>query len=144
PEAPAKAKQTEAVRDAGGYRVLSVAGRLYPLQSGPTQIVALNTAPRGQAVAGAKDEAFLKDMHAVLGSRALKTLEAIPSALGLDYVVLDFSLNADGGVELTQAKPGVALIAPDPRAPKDRLYDAWIKATEAVNDLLRSRVSAGH
>jgi hypothetical protein len=61
----------------------------------------------------AEDAAFLEDMAGVLGPRAMRALERIRDALGLDYAGADFSLGREGEILLFEANATMAVPLPD-------------------------------
>jgi hypothetical protein len=79
----------------------------------------------------AEEAAFLADMPAMLGPRAMAALEQIERALGLDYGGVDFALAGDGSVLLFEANAAMVVAPPGPepmwdyrRAPVERILDA--------------------
>jgi hypothetical protein len=62
----------------------------------------------------AEDEAFLRDMPAVLGPRATRALERIGAELGLHYGGIDFTLDAQGNVVVFETN--AAMVVPPPLA----------------------------
>jgi tetratricopeptide (TPR) repeat protein len=98
------------------YRVMMVNGRLYPLHKAVSRdwMIHYYSAEMAQSAEHrAEDAAFLEDMPGVLGSRAMKALERIRDALGLDYGGIDFSLNAQGQILLFEANATMAVPNPD-------------------------------
>jgi hypothetical protein len=88
-----------------------------------------------------EDAAFLADMGAVIGQRAMTALEHVRRTLRLDYAGIDFSLDSDGRVLLFEANATMVIPEPaaDPRwdyrrAPVRRIVDA-------VRSLLVSRAA---
>ena len=76
---------------------------------------------------------FLEDMPAMLGDKAMRAIEGIRDALGLDYAGIDFGLSADGEVLLFEANATMVIARPsdDPRwayrrAAIDRVLDAVV------------------
>jgi hypothetical protein len=76
----------------------------------------------------AEDAAFLEDMPAVLGPRAMAALQHIQNTLSLDYGGIDFGLNERGDVLLFEANATMAVIVPD----KDKRWDYRRPATEKI------------
>jgi len=125
-------------RDARGrahkYRVMMIAGRLFPLHLAVSSdwkvhyfTADMAEAPEHRAL----EAAFLEDMPGVLGPRAMTGLAAIAERLGLDYAGVDFALGPDGEVLLFEANATMVVNPPDPdprweyrRAPVDRILAA--------------------
>jgi glutathione synthase/RimK-type ligase-like ATP-grasp enzyme len=79
----------------------------------------------------AEDEAFLRDMPAVLGARAMGALEGIRERLGLDYAGIDFGLDEGGNVLFFEANASMTIHPPAAderwkfrREPVARILDA--------------------
>jgi glutathione synthase/RimK-type ligase-like ATP-grasp enzyme len=84
---------------------------------------------------------FLADMAAVLGDKAIRALEGIRDALGLDYAGIDFGVNADGDLLLFEANATMVIAVPDndPRWAYRRT--AITKILEAVVAMLRQKAA---
>jgi hypothetical protein len=128
------------------YRVMMVDGHLYPLHvaiSTNWKIHYYTADMADHPSHRAEDAAFLEDMPAVLGSRALAALRHIQNTLGLDYGGIDFGLNERGDVLLFEANATMAVIVPD----KDHRWDYRRPATEriytAVWKMLINRAKTG-
>ena len=116
------------------YRVMMVDGQLYPLHLAISQhwkihYFSADMADRPEH--RAEEAGFLADMHAVLGVNAMAALDAIQSALGLDYAGVDFGLNQRGEVLLFEANATMVVEQPGPgehwnyrRAAVDRIHAA--------------------
>jgi glutathione synthase/RimK-type ligase-like ATP-grasp enzyme len=61
----------------------------------------------------AEELAFLSDMPAVLGDKAMTALAAIRDVLGLDYAGVDFGLGSDGDLLLFEANATMVIASPD-------------------------------
>jgi aromatic-L-amino-acid decarboxylase len=127
------------------YRVMMVDGRLYPLHAAIASNwkIHYHTADMADHPEHrAEDEAFLKNMPAVLGPRAMTALQHIQSTLGLDYGGIDFGVNERGDLLLFEANATMAVVVPD----KDTRWDYRRPATEqiytAVWTMLRDRATA--
>jgi len=128
------------------YRVMFIAGDAYPLHlaiSREWKVHYFSGAMAEDAVLRVEEAAFLADMPAVLGERAMTALGAIEAALGLDYAGVDFTVGPDGRVLLFEANAGMVIQPPGPdpmwdyrRAPIDR-------ALAAVKAMLMRRASPG-
>jgi len=116
------------------YRVIAVAGRLYPLHLAVSErwkVHYFSADMSENEHHRAEDRRFLTDMSATIGSHAVRTLEAVAEALALDYGGVDFALDAQGRVVVFEAN--ATMIVPEPedgerwayrRAPVQRIYDA--------------------
>ena len=102
------------------YRVMFVDGRLYPLHLALSRdwkvhyfTADMANSPENRA----KDEAFLRDMSAALGPRAIAGLERICAALKLDYGGIDFAVNKAGDVLFFEANATMVVYPPvaDPK-----------------------------
>lgn len=136
-------------RDADGlirkYRVMSIGGRLYPLHAAVSprwKIHYFSADMADQPVHRAEDRAFLEDMPAVLGPRALAALERAQDLLGLDYGGMDFSLDAEGGVLLFEANATMVLLPPGPDPRWDYRRAPVQRAQDALTELLLDRARA--
>jgi hypothetical protein len=121
---------------------MRVDGRLYPLHvaiSSDWKIHYYSADMADCPEHRAEDAAFLADMPAVLGPRALAALHHIQDTLGLDYGGIDFGLNERGDVLLFEANATMAVVVPE----KDPRWDYRRSATEriytAVWTMLRDR-----
>ncbi|MBV8261251.1 MAG: hypothetical protein JO239_09930, partial [Paraburkholderia sp.] len=116
------------------YRVMLVGGAMYPLHLAVSTHWKVHyfTADMLEFPEHRAEEArFLEDMPGALGPRAMRGLEAIRDALGLDYAGVDFALDRDGTVLLFEAN--ATMTVPNPpqgemwayrRAPIDRILAA--------------------
>ncbi|MBV8582649.1 MAG: hypothetical protein JO241_01530, partial [Candidatus Eremiobacteraeota bacterium] len=98
------------VRSADGnvrkYRAVIVDGKLYPLHAavaGHWKVHYFSADMTANAAHRAEDAAFLRDMQAVIGSKAIRALDSIRKTLGLDYGGIDFALDASGNVVVFEA-----------------------------------------
>ncbi|MHB8146057.1 MAG: tetratricopeptide repeat protein [Vulcanimicrobiaceae bacterium] len=116
------------------YRVMTVGGALYPLHMAisPNWKVHYFSADMAENPAHrAEDAAFLRDMPAALGPRAVAALESVQDTLSLDYGGIDFSIDAFGNVVVFEANATMVLVpAQDDerwsyrRGPTDRVFAA--------------------
>ena len=88
----------------------------------------------------AEDAAFLEDMPAVLGPRAMVALEQIQETLGLDYGGIDFGLNERGEVLLFEANATMVIVPPSPEPMWDYRRAAVARALGAGQALLRGKL----
>jgi len=128
-------------RDARGlarkFRVMAIGGRLYPLHLALSQSWKVHyfTADMAEAPGHrAEEAAFLADMAGVLGAKAVAGLEAIVTALGLDYAGIDFGLGPDGEVLLFEANATMVVNPPD----ADPRWDYRRAPTQAILDAVRA------
>jgi hypothetical protein len=113
---------------------MMVGGHLYPAHaaiSGHWKIHYFSADMAEYPEHRAEDAAFLQDMPAVLGERAVRALEAIRDTLALDYVGIDFGLDREGRVLLFEANAAMTIHPPGPderwayrREPVARILDA--------------------
>jgi len=89
----------------------------------------------------AEELAFLSDMPAVLGYKAMAALAAICDVLGLDYAGIDFGLGSDGDLLLFEANATMVIASPDgdPRWAYRR--PAITSAIDAVVAMIRERAA---
>ena len=87
----------------------------------------------------AEEAQFLKDMHAVLGEKAITALQAVQSTLGLDYGGIDFGLSPTGEVLIFEANAMMNIIVPNKNPQWDYRRPAIDAASEAFQQLLHSR-----
>ena len=107
-------------RDAEGharkYRVMMIDGTLYPLHlamAADWKVHYFTADMAERPDHRALEAAFLADMAAVLGPRAMAALDAVAARLGLDYAGIDFGLNADGDLLLFEANATMVVNPPD-------------------------------
>jgi tetratricopeptide (TPR) repeat protein len=127
------------------YRVMLIDGAIYPLHlalSRDWKVHYFSADMTQNAAARAEEAAFLADMPAVLGPRAMAALEAIGAALGLGYAGVDFGLAPDGAVLFFEANPGMVLQPPGPEPIWDYRRAPIARALEAVKALLLGKASA--
>ncbi len=99
------------------YRVMMIAGRLYPLHLAISRNWKVHyfTADMADKPDHRLEEAtFLGDMAAALGDKATTALRDIRDALGLDYAGIDFALGPDGELLLFEANATMVISSPAP------------------------------
>lgn len=116
------------------YRVMMIDGRLYPAHLAVAhhwKVHYFSADMADNAEHRAEDEAFLQDMPAVLGARAVQALELIRERLALDYAGIDFGLDEKGNVLFFEANAAMTIHPPAQderwrfrRAPVARILDA--------------------
>jgi Tfp pilus assembly protein PilF len=132
----ARAKDGKAEGKARKYRVMTIDGALYPLHLAISRDWKVHyfTADMADQPDHRLEEAkFLEDMPTVLGNKAMRALEGIRDAVGLDYAGIDFGLSADGDLLLFEANATMVIARPgdDPRwayrcGAIDRVLDAVV------------------
>jgi glutathione synthase/RimK-type ligase-like ATP-grasp enzyme len=101
------------------YRVMMIDGELYPLHLAISKDWKVHyfTADMADKPDHRDEEAaFLKNMPAVLGDRAMAALARVRAALGLDYAGIDFGLGADGDLLLFEANATMVIAKPGKEA----------------------------
>lgn len=124
-------------RDAGGeftkYRVVAVDRRLYPVHAAVARqwkVHYFSAEMATSAISRARESSFLADARAALGDRAYAALERVVEGTGLDYVGIDFALDASGEVVVFECNATMALRRP----PQDPMWDYRRPAAAAVLD----------
>ena len=98
------------------YRVMMIGGKLFPLHlaiSRNWKVHYFTSDMADQSDHRKEEMAFLADMRAVLGDKAIAALQAICGTLGLDYAGIDFGMNARGDLLLFEANATMVIAAPD-------------------------------
>lgn len=85
----------------------------------------------------AQDRAFIENMPAVLGPRAMAALESIRAALALDYGGIDFALDREGNIVVFEAN--ATMIVPEPKA--DARWDYRRIAVERIHTTVRDFIA---
>jgi glutathione synthase/RimK-type ligase-like ATP-grasp enzyme len=121
------------------YRVMMIGGKLFPLHlaiSRHWKVHYFTSDMADKPDHRAEEMAFLADMRAVLGDKAIAALHAICASLALDYAGVDFGLNADGDLLLFEANATMVIASPpddDPRwAYRHGAISAAIQAVVAM------------
>lgn len=121
------------------YRAMIVDGQIYPLHVAIsrqwkvhyfTADMADNPAHRRE------DAAFLNDMNAVIGSKAMLGLGYIRDTLNLDYGGIDFGLDANGEILLFEANPTMVVNPPDADKRWDYRRPAVFKILDATKAMI--------
>jgi tetratricopeptide (TPR) repeat protein len=130
-------------RDADGkirkYRVMMIDGKLLPLHKAvsPKWMIHYYSAEMTESSEHrAEDEAFLEDMPKILGPRAMRALERIRDALGLDYAGADFSLSREGEILLFEAN--ATMVVPEPG--RGEKWDYRRRAVRQIHEAVRAMV----
>jgi tetratricopeptide (TPR) repeat protein len=125
------------------YRVMMIDGQLYPLHVAISQNWKIHYFSADMAEVAehrAEDAAFLADMKAVLGVRALTALQEIQRTLGLDYGGIDFGLNQNGDVLVFESNATMAILPPGKEPQWDYRRPAVERACGAVWTMLMRKV----
>jgi glutathione synthase/RimK-type ligase-like ATP-grasp enzyme len=119
------------------YRVMMIAGRLYPLHLAISRNWKVHYFTSDMADAPdhrLEEAAFLSDMAAALGDKATAALKEIQDTLGLDYAGIDFGLGPDGELLLFEANATMVISSP---APDER----WAYRRTAIDAALEAVVA---
>jgi hypothetical protein len=119
------------------YRVMMIGGRIYPLHlaiSRKWKVHYFTSDMAEQPDHRLEEAAFLRDMSAALGGKAIVALERIRDALGLDYGGIDFGIGADGDVLLFEANATMVIAPPDPD-------QRWAYRRTAISGILEAVVA---
>ena len=125
------------------YRVMFVDGTLYPLHlavSADWKVHYFSADMARNAAYREEEQRFLVDMPGVLGARAVRALESIRDALGLDYAGVDFGLGQDGSVLLFEANATMVVFPPGPGAMWDYRRPAIDRVIAAASRMLEARL----
>jgi tetratricopeptide (TPR) repeat protein len=126
------------------YRVMMIDGNIYPLHlaiSRNWKVHYFTSDMADQPNHRAEEAAFLSDMPAVLGDKAMAGLNEIRDALGLDYAGVDFGLSAEGDLLLFEANATMVIAAPDPDPRWAYRRAAIARVIDAVVAMIRERAA---
>jgi hypothetical protein len=126
------------------YRVMFIDGVLYPLHlavSSDWKVHYFSADMARNAAFREEEQRFLRDMPAALGPRAMRALERVHAALGLEYGGIDFALAPDGALLLFEANATMALVPPVPGQIWDYRRAPIDTALQAARRMLESRVA---
>ena len=124
------------------YRVMFIDGVLYPLHlavSSDWKVHYFSADMARNAAFREEERRFLSDMPGVLGPRAMRALERVRGALGLEYGGIDFAVAPDGAVLLFEANATMSLVPPAPGEVWDYRRAAIDTALQAARRMLESR-----
>ena len=117
------------------FRAMFIGGEIFPLHLAISQNWKIHYFSADMATRAdhrEEEQRFLADMPTFIGPRAMAGLQAIQSALGLDYGGIDFGLSSTGDVLLFEANATMVVQQPDPdplwdyrRAAVDRIHIAF-------------------
>jgi hypothetical protein len=128
------------------YRVLAIGGHLYPVhlaRSSHWKVHYFSADLVRTAESQAEEAAFLADMPAAIGARAVAALEAIVERIGLDYFGIDFALDARGGVVFFEANATMRAVVPAPDDPNHPRRSAAVTANAALRELVLGAARRG-
>ncbi len=125
------------------YRVMIIDGRIYPLHlaiSRQWKVHYFTADMADHPDHRSEDAAFLGDMAAVLGSKAVAALERIGDELGLDYGGVDFGIGPNGDVLLFEANATMVVNRPESDDRWSYRRAAVTNILDAVRTMILSRV----
>jgi hypothetical protein len=126
------------------HRVMLIGGELFPLHlavSSHWKVHYFSADMAGDAGLRAEEAAFLEDMPAVLGPRAMAGLRQVAATLGLDYAGVDFAVAPDGRLVVFEANPGMVIQLPGPEPIWDYRRAPIQRALDAVKALLLTKAA---
>lgn len=126
------------------FRVMMIDGRLYPLHLAISQnwkVHYFTSDMAGSIDLRREERAFLENMPAFIGNKAMAALEAIQNRMQLDYCGVDFGLNENGDLLLFEANATMVVTRPDDNEIWDYRRAAVEQIIEAVDNLLRRKAS---
>jgi tetratricopeptide (TPR) repeat protein len=126
------------------FRVMLIGGALYPLHlavSAHWKVHYFSAAMAEDDAHRAEEAAFLADLRAAIGARAVAALSAIAAELELDYAGVDFAVAPDGRLLLFEANPGMVISPPGPEAMWDYRRAPIDRALAAVKALLLAKAA---
>ena len=116
------------------YRVMFVDGVAYPLHlaiSADWKVHYFSADMARNAAFREEERLFLKNMPAMLGTRAMAALEQIGAVLDLEYAGIDFALTPDGSLLLFEANATMVVFPPGPEP-------MWDYRRAAINDVMEA------
>ena len=126
------------------YRVMMIDRQIYPMHlaiSRNWKVHYFTSDMADQSDHRAEELAFLSDMPAVLGDKAMAALTAICDVLGLDYAGVDFGLGSDGDLLLFEANATMVIAAPDPDPRWEYRRTAITGIIDAVVAMIREKAA---
>lgn len=111
------------------YRVMTIDGKLYPVHlaiSREWKVHFMTSMTAGNPAFEAQERQFLNDPRAALGEPAVRALERVASAVGLDYGGIDFAAGPGGELTIFEANATMILVPPE----QDRFAGQHRAATE--------------
>jgi tetratricopeptide (TPR) repeat protein len=129
------------------FRAMMIGGKIFPLHlaiSRNWKVHYFTSDMADQPDHRAEELAFLTDMPAVVGEKAMAALAGICKALGLDYAGVDFGLNAAGDLLLFEANATMVIASPDPDSRWAYRRGAIADVIGAVVAMIRQRAGVAH
>jgi hypothetical protein len=123
---------------------MMIDGRLYPLHLAISQnwkVHYFTSDMAGSIDLRGEERAFLENMRAFIGNKAVSALEAIQNQMQLDYCGVDFGLNENGDLLLFEANATMVVTRPDDSEIWDYRRAAVEQIIEAVDNMLRRRAN---
>jgi Flp pilus assembly protein TadD/glutathione synthase/RimK-type ligase-like ATP-grasp enzyme len=124
------------------YRALFIDGTVYPVHlaiSNTWKIHYFSADMRNNDVNRAEELAYLTDMAAALGPKAMAALTGIAAMLELDYGGIDFGIGPDGNVLVFEANPVMAVYFPDEDERFAYRRSAIVRIVDAVRGMFSRR-----
>jgi hypothetical protein len=124
------------------YRIMAIDGALYPLHlavSAHWKVHYFSADMADNAANRALDAAFLSAPEATIGTPACAALERIRAAIGLDYLGIDFGIDAAGRVVVFEANATMIVLPPPPEPIWDYRRPYAERITRAVRAMLLAR-----
>ena len=127
------------------YRVLCIGGVLYPIhlaRSTHWKVHYFSADQVRTAEAIAEEEAFLTDMPAAIGDRAMRAIEEAAQRIGLDYFGIDFALDPHGNALFFEANATMRAVIPLEKEQAEARRRATTTANRALRDLVLRAANA--
>jgi glutathione synthase/RimK-type ligase-like ATP-grasp enzyme len=127
------------------YRIMVIDGRIYPLHLAISRQWKVHYFTSDMAEHDdyrAQEAAFLTDMPASLGTKAIAALTRIRDVLALDYGGVDFGLSPSGDVLLFEANATMVVNEPDADARWDYRRPAVAAILDAARAMLIGRANS--
>jgi hypothetical protein len=88
----------------------------------------------------AEEEAYLADMHGVIGARAMEALRAIARLVQIDWFGVDFGLTPDGQVVLFEVDVAAIVHLMDDKETYGYKHRYVPKLITAAHDMIKRRL----
>ena len=127
------------------HRAMLIGGQVFPLHmaiSRDWKVHYFSADMAADEALRAEEAAFLADMPAVVGSRAVRALHAIARELALDYAGVDFAVAPDGRLMLFEANAGMVIAPPGPEPIWDYRRAPIKRALAAVKALILAKAGS--
>ncbi|MBV8490702.1 MAG: tetratricopeptide repeat protein [Candidatus Eremiobacteraeota bacterium] len=126
------------------YRAIFVGERIFPLHlaiSSQWKVHYFSADMSDRADYRALEAAFLHDMPAVLGEKAMRSLEGVRRMVGLDYGGIDFGIDREGRAIVFEANATMIVPAPQDEAQWAYRREAIAAVESAVIEMLLDRAA---